>query len=107
MNVSADVETCTAGAIPTPLRVAACGLSLPLSAIVSVAVRGPVTPGKNFKLTLHAEFAGKVSGDRGQLLVCKKSVLFAPVMAILEIVNAPGPLFERVRTMAVLAVPTN
>ena len=88
-----DVGESVTDATPVPLRLAVCGLPLALSVTVKVPVRVPVAEGVNVTLMVHWAPA---ASELLQLLVCAKSPLFAPVMAMLLIESAVLPEFERV-----------
>ena len=60
---------------------------------VSVALRDPVADGVKVTLMVHVPAAAT---DVPQLLVCEKSPLLVPVMAILVMVAAVLALFVRV-----------
>src|SRR5437773_2245816 len=80
-------------ATPVPLRLAVCGLPLALSVTVKVSVRVPVAEGVN---SFSTRRSSDLASELPQLLVCAKSPLFAPVMAMLLIESAVLPEFERV-----------
>lgn len=80
------------------------GLPLPLSVIVTVAVRAPIAVGANATLIVQLALAASVAGDTGQVSVCEKSAAFVPVIAMALIVNAPGPLLATVVLCATLVV---
>jgi hypothetical protein len=88
---------------PVPDRLAACGLPEALSVTERVALRVPEAVGAN--VTLIVQFPPAVTLEP-QVLVCEKSPLFEPVIAILEIVSAAEPGLESVRVLAELEVPT-
>ena len=75
-----------------PYRVSSCGLPLALSVTVKYAIRSPVAVGAKVTLMLQPEPTGKLEG---QLFVCVKSELFAPVMAILDMVRVAVPELAR------------
>jgi hypothetical protein len=62
--------------------------------------------GSNVTLILQFAPAANVVGLTGQVFVCAKSPLFAPVMAMLVIVSAALPVLVKVTLCAVLVVPT-
>ena len=73
-----EIERVLVCATPFPERVIAVGLPGALSVTVSVAVRVPIAVG--MKLTLTVQVlpdgpAGRVLGERGQLLLIGKSVV--------------------------------
>src|SRR5437762_4467646 len=70
---------------PVPERLAVCGLLVALSVTVKAPLRVPVAVG--VKVTLIVQFAPAAS-EAAQLLVCPKSPLFVPAMAMLVIVSA-------------------
>jgi hypothetical protein len=72
-------KTLTPEAMPVPVRFTVCGLPLPLSVTVRVAVRTPAIVGVNVTLIVQLAPAASVAA---QLLVCAKSLLFVPAMAI-------------------------
>jgi hypothetical protein len=57
------------GAVPVPVRVTSCGLEVPLSATVSVALRTPRALGVNVMEMVQLAPAASVAGLMGQLLV--------------------------------------
>src|SRR2546427_3476062 len=90
-------------ASPVPVRLAACGLPLALSATLNVALLVPLAVGVKVTLIVHwAPAATEVP----QLLVCPKSPLFVPLMAMLVMSSAAVPLLERVTVCAALVVST-
>jgi hypothetical protein len=91
----------TAGAVPVPLRLVVCGLSLALSLTDKLAVRAPVALGVKVSVIVQAPLAVKVAG---QLLVCAKSAALTPVMKIELMARAPLPLFVSVTVWATLVV---
>ena len=80
-------------ASPVPVRVAACGLPLALSVTLKVAVLVPLAVG--VKVTLIVHWA-PVATEVPQLLLCPKSPLLVPVMAMLLMLSVAVPLLERV-----------
>jgi hypothetical protein len=83
-------ERVTTGiAVTDPVKVTLCGLPLALSVIVSEALREPVAAG--VKVTLIAQLAPATTLLL-QLLVCAKSVAFAPPRAMLEMLSAAVPV---------------
>jgi hypothetical protein len=77
-----------------------------LSVIVTEALLAPVAVGSNVTLILQFEPAASVAGLCGHGLVCVKSALFAPVMAILVIASGALPVLVRVTICGELVVPT-
>ena len=77
---------------PVPLRLAVWGLPAALSLTVRVAVRVPVAVGVNVTLIVQLPPAATLEP---QLLVCAKSPLLVPVMAMLVIDSAALPEFDR------------
>ncbi len=75
--------------------------------IVTEAVRLPVTVGVNITLMVQFAFTPRVALLPGHVLVCEKSPLFVPPIAMLEMVSGALPLFVRLTTCAVLLVPTS
>ena len=96
----------TAGAVPVPLSPTLCGLPLALSVMVTEAERAPVAVGLNVTLIEQSAPAASVEVLGGQLFVCEKSPLLAPVIAMLEIVSAAFPLFVTVTFCDALVLPT-
>ena len=89
---------------PMPVSLAVCGLPLALSLTASVAVRVPAAVGVN--VTLIAQAAPPGGTDTPQLLVCAKSPLFVPMIAMLEMLRLTFPVFESVTIWEALVVPT-
>src|SRR5439155_12014433 len=90
--------------VPVPVRLTVCGLPLALSLTASVAVRVPAAVGVN--VTLIAQAAPPGGTDAPQLLVCAKSPLFVPMIAMLEMLRLTFPVFESVTIWEALVVPT-
>ena len=88
---------------PVPARLAVWGLPEALSLTESVAVRVPEAVGVKVTSIVQLDPAATLEP---QLLLCEKSPLFEPVIAILEIVSAAEPGLESVRVLAELDVPT-
>src|SRR6266581_5060092 len=79
--------------VPVPVRPAVCGLPLALSATLNVALLVPLAVGVKVTLIVHwAPAATEVP----QLLVCPKSPLLVPVMAMLLMFSVAVPVLERV-----------
>ena len=57
------------GAVPVPVSVTNCGLEVPLSTTVRVALRAPRAPGVKVIEIVQLAPAAKVAGLIGQLLV--------------------------------------
>ena len=72
-------------AVPVPIKLAVCGLLLALSVTVKVPLRVPVAVGVNVTLIVQLAPAATLVP---QLLVCAKSPLLVPVMAMLVRLNA-------------------
>jgi hypothetical protein len=100
-NVSGVGESPTEGAVPVPLRGTECGLPMALSVIVTDALLGPRAVGANVTLIVHAPPAATVVP---QLFVWEKSLVFAPVIPMLETLRAPVPLSLSVMVRAALGV---
>ena len=77
---------------------------MPSPVTVIDAVRGPNAVGVKVTLIVQLPLAASVDGDSGHVLVFEKSPAFVPVIAMLPIVNAPGPLFVTVILCAPLVV---
>ena len=86
-----------------PVTVAVCGLDTPLSVIDSDADRDPVALGVKVTFTVQELAAAMLAG---QLLVCAKSPALGPVIVIVEMFRAPGPLLVTVTGIAPLVVLT-
>ena len=89
----------TAGSVPVPVRLTACGLPEAVSVIVSVPLRAPVAVG--VKVTSIAQLLPAAT-DPLQLLVSAKS----PVVAMLVMLKGAVPLFPSVTTCGALVVLT-
>ena len=70
-NVSdvGDSITVGTGATPVPERLMVCGLPLPLSAMLTDAVRVPVAVGVNVTLIAQDPLVARVAGLSGQVFV--------------------------------------
>src|SRR5207249_4739449 len=90
-------------ASPVPVRLTACGLPLALSVTLNDALLVPLAVGVKVTLIVHCAPAAT---EVPQLLVCPKSPLLAPVMAMLEMFNVAEPMLLRVTACAALVVPT-
>ena len=88
---------------PEPVKLAVWGLLLALSVTVKVALLVPVAAGVKVTLIAQLDPAARLEP---QLLVCPKSPLLVPVMAMPVIDSAALPEFERVTAWAVPVVPT-
>ena len=75
-----------------------------MSVIVTAAVRAPVAVGMKVTFTVQLVEAANVDGLTGQFVVCAKSPALVPVIAMLLIVSAPGPLLVTVMACEVLVV---
>ena len=82
-------EMLTAGAVPVPVRLTVWGLPVALSVRVTAALRVPLAAG--VKVTLIVQLAPAAT-ELPQLLVCAKSLGFAPVSARLEMLKAELPV---------------
>ena len=71
------------------------------------AVRLPLAIGVNVTLMAQFAFAPRVALLPGHVLVCVKSPLFVPPIAMLEMVNGALPLLVRLTICAVLLVVTS
>jgi hypothetical protein len=74
--------------VPIPLRETLCGLPGTLSKMLSRAFSLTVVDGVNVTLMEQLAPAPSIAGELGQLLLCTKSWLFAPVSVMPLIVNA-------------------
>lgn len=83
-NVRLVADSAATGPVPpVPLSVTVCVVGFAVSVKVRVAPRTPVAVGLNVTLTVQLEPPVRVAGSVPQLLVCAKSVAFAPPIAIL------------------------
>ena len=89
--------------VPTPERLAVCGLFVALSVTVKVAVRVLMAVG--VKVTLMVQWAPAARLEP-QLLVSAKSPLLLPVIPMLLILVATPDPFVKVIACARLVVPT-
>ena len=91
----------TSGPVPAPVpeRVALCGLPLPLSTILTIAVRVPLAKGVKVKLMVHRAPAAT---EFPQVLTSEKSLASAPVSATLVMLKAAFP--ELVTVMACVSL---
>jgi hypothetical protein len=96
-------ERLTPGLAPVPERVTVCGLPLALSATLSAAVKEPLAAGVKVTLIVQLPPAATLAP---QLLLCAKSMGFAPVSAIPLILKAPLPVLLKVTVWAALVAPT-
>lgn len=95
--------TLTAGAArPLPVRATVCGLPAALSVMVSVPVLLPRALGVIVTLMLQLAPAAT---EVPHVLVCAKSPLLVPVIAMLLMVSAASPLLVSVTVCAALATP--
>ena len=92
----------TVGAVPVPVRLTVWGLPVALSVRVTAAVRDPLAAG--VKVTLIVQLAPAAT-LAPQLLVCAKSLAFAPEIARLVTLKDVLPEFVKVIVWAVLVVP--
>ena len=104
LSEAGDITTVGAGITPVPLTGTDRGLPLPSSVTVIDAVRDPDAVGVKVTSTVQLVLAARVDGDSGHVVVFEKSPAFVPVIAMLAIVNAPGPLFVTVILCAPLVV---
>lgn len=92
-----ETLNCAFGTVPMPLRATTCSDGVELSETESEAEREPVPVGENVTAIEQALPALSVAaGPMGQLFVCAKSRGFAPVIAMLEMVSGPVPVFCKV-----------
>ena len=68
------------------------------------AVLVPAEVGVNVTVIVHLD--PDAMGDEGQLFVSPKSPLLVPVIAILEMLSTPVPVFDRVMDWGTLVVAT-
>lgn len=97
------VERETAGWMPCPLNVTDCGFCGALSEICRLADTEPRLEGANVTEILQLVPAGKVDGEKGQVLCsanCQVLVL------ICEIASDTEPVFETVTLFAEDVTPT-
>src|SRR5690349_3539080 len=87
---------------PVPLRAIVCGLFWALSVIDMDAVRVPAAVGVKVTLMVQPALGATAAG---QLLLCPKSVLLAPVTAMPVMFSCAVPVFVRVTGCAGLVVP--
>ena len=83
----------TPGAAPVPVKVADWGLPEALSVMVTEALRAPLAVGVNVTLMEQLAPAATLAP---QVLVCAKSPLLVPVMAMLVMLIAIVPVLESV-----------
>jgi hypothetical protein len=93
----------TLAGVPTPVSGTDCGLPGALSVTLTAALRLPVAIGVKVTLIVQLLFG---CSDDGQLLVCPKSPLSAPVIWIDVMVSGKLPLFVRVVVWGLLLTPT-
>jgi len=96
-------ERTATGLAPVPERVTVCGLPPALSATFTAAVNDPMAAGVKVTLILHAAPAATLDP---QLLVCEKSLGFAPARARLLMLKASLPVLVRVAVRVPLVVLT-
>jgi hypothetical protein len=96
-------ERPTPGLAPVPDRAIVCGLPLALSATLTAAVKEPLAAGVKVTLIVQLPPAATLAP---QLLLCAKSLGFAPVSAIPLILKAPLPVLLKVTVWAALVAPT-
>ena len=106
LRLVGDSETTGAAGVPVPVNATFCGLPEALSVIATEALRLPVAVGLKVTLIVQLALAARVAGLMGHVLVCEKSPLLVPVMAILEIDSAAFPPFVSVTFCEALLVPT-
>ncbi len=85
--------TTAAALVPVPEKVTAWGLPLTLSVMDSEAVRLPLAAGRNVTLTEQLALA---ASELPQVLVWVKSLVLAPVSAMLVMLIAALPVLFRV-----------
>ena len=88
---------------PVPVTLVVCGLFVALSVTVNVALRVPADV--EVKVTSMEQLA-PAARLAGQLFVCEKSPLLAPVKARLEILSGELVPFSSATAWAGLPVPT-
>src|SRR5690349_20474016 len=93
----------TTAAARVPVNPMLRGLPLPLSAIVTAALRLPAAVGRKLTLTLHVPPGASTTG---QLFVWEKSPGLEPEMAMPASVRSPPPVFVSVAVCAGVVVPT-
>jgi hypothetical protein len=79
---------------------------LALSVMLMLASRLPVPVGAKVTLNWHFAWPARLAELTGHVLVCLKSLLFVPVMAMLEIISGLLPVLVSVITWAALVIPT-
>jgi hypothetical protein len=94
-KVMLEVESETVGPppVPVPLRPIICGLFPALSEIAIAALREPTTVGVKFTRMVQLP---PTAMDAGQLLLWKKSPVFAPVIPMPKIPRAAEPVLLNV-----------
>jgi hypothetical protein len=92
------------GAIPVPLNVTLCVVTVELSVTVRVADRDPRAIGLKVTDIVQLPPAATLAP---QVLVCTKSAALVPARAIELIVRGARPLLDSVTVCAMLAVFTN
>lgn len=92
----------TAGALPVPLRVTACGELVALSAKLSEAESAPAAEGLKVTETVHDAL---IASDAPQVVVSVKEVAFVPVMIMPERVSAAVPVLVSVTVCAAAEAP--
>lgn len=92
----------TRPARPLLVRATVCGLPGRLSLMFRLAAKLPVALGEKVTLMLQPPPAGS---EPGQLLVWEKVLLFAPVIAIDEMLTALRDVFVTVTVIGLLVVP--
>ena len=93
----------TPGLVPVPERVTVCGLPLALSAILTAAVNDPLAAGVKVTLIAQLEPAATLAP---QVLLCSKSLGFAPVRVTPVRLKATLPVLLKVMACDELATPT-
>jgi len=69
VSVVGDSVTVGTGAAPVPVKPTVCGLALPLSVMLTDAVRVPVAVGVNVTLIAQDPLVARVAGLSGQVFV--------------------------------------
>src|ERR1700719_3312847 len=90
--------------VPVPLRRTCCGLPLPLSVMLIAAERAPIAAG--LKSTLIVQVALTDREAPHVVAVLMNSALLVPVIAMLEMASAEGPVFLSGTFCTGLVTPT-
>lgn len=102
---SPPAGTDTAKSVPVPVRLADCGVSGVLSAMLRVALRCPAAVGVNVTLTAQVPLEATLAPEQLSALLAK-SPGFVPAIVTVEIVRSAAPELVTVTVCAVLVVPT-